>query len=62
METPEERIQRVLREEVAIVPYESVWPEFFRQESDHLWFIKRGRRTGARTHHIPMVERRFTSH
>lgn len=133
METPEQRIQRVLREEVAIVPYDPAWPELFRQEKDHLlsclpndllrriehfgstavpglaakpivdmlvevtdleatklrilpvlesqgydyfwrathgddgppfyaWFIKREPLTGARTHHIHMVERDFTKH
>jgi len=28
METPEQRIQRVVREEVAIVAYDAAWPEF----------------------------------
>jgi GrpB-like predicted nucleotidyltransferase (UPF0157 family) len=36
METPEERVQRVVREEVAIAPYDPSWPELFRQESEHL--------------------------
>ena len=36
METLEQRIQRVTREEVAIVPYDPRWPELFRQEKDHL--------------------------
>jgi GrpB-like predicted nucleotidyltransferase (UPF0157 family) len=36
METLEQRIQRVTREEVAIVPYDSRWPELFRRERDHL--------------------------
>ena len=36
METPEERVQRVVREEVAIAPYDPAWPELFRQESKHL--------------------------
>jgi GrpB-like predicted nucleotidyltransferase (UPF0157 family) len=36
METPEQRVQRVVREEVAIVPYDPYWPELFRQESEHL--------------------------
>ena len=133
METPEQRIQRVVREEVTIAPYDSSWPELFRQEKEHLlsclpndlirriehfgstavpglaakpivdmlvevtdlqatrvriapvlesqgydyfwrptqgddgppfyaWFIKRGPRTGARTHHIHMVEGHFTEH
>ncbi|NNG17175.1 MAG: GrpB family protein [Gemmatimonadales bacterium] len=127
METPEQRIQRVVREEVAIVPYDPQWPTLFRQEKEHLlsclpkdlvrrvehfgstavpglsakpivdmlvevtdldatrarivpvlesqgyeyfwrpthgdngppfyaWFIKRDTETGARTHHIHMVE------
>jgi GrpB-like predicted nucleotidyltransferase (UPF0157 family) len=36
METLEQRIQRVVREEVAIVPYDPSWPELFRQEKQHL--------------------------
>jgi GrpB-like predicted nucleotidyltransferase (UPF0157 family) len=36
METLEERIQRVVREEIALVPYDPRWPEMFRQEKDHL--------------------------
>jgi GrpB-like predicted nucleotidyltransferase (UPF0157 family) len=32
----EERIRRVVQEEIAIVPYDSRWPEWFRQERDHL--------------------------
>ena len=36
METPEERIQRVVREEIAIAPYDPAWPESFRQEREHL--------------------------
>ena len=36
METPEQRIQRVVREEVAIAPYDPAWPELFRQEKEHL--------------------------
>ncbi len=36
IETPEERIQRVTREEVAITPYDPRWPELFRQEKEHL--------------------------
>ena len=133
METPEQRIQRLVREEVAIAAYSPAWPESFRQEKEHLlsclphdlirrvehfgstavpglaakpivdmlvevtdlqatkdriapvleaqgyeyswrpthgddgppfyaWFIKRDPRTGARTHHIHMVEGRFTDH
>lgn len=133
MESPEQRIQRVVREEVTIAPYDPAWPELFRQEKEHLlsclpndlirriehfgstavpglaakpivdmlvevtdlqatkvriapvlesqgydyfwrpthgddgppfyaWFIKRDPRTGARTHHIHMVEGHFTEH
>jgi GrpB-like predicted nucleotidyltransferase (UPF0157 family) len=133
METLEQRIQRVLREEIAISPYDPGWPESFRREKEHLqvclpadlvrriehfgstavpglaakpivdilvevtdlqatreriapvleaqgydyfwrpthgddgppfyaWFIKRDLRTGARTHHIHMVERDFVAH
>jgi GrpB-like predicted nucleotidyltransferase (UPF0157 family) len=36
METLEERIQRVVREAVAIAPYDPRWPELFRQEKEHL--------------------------
>src|SRR5262245_44563661 len=36
METLEERIRRVAREEVAIVPYDPRWPELFRREKEHL--------------------------
>ena len=36
METPEQRIQRVTREEIAIAPYDTEWPELFRQEKEHL--------------------------
>jgi GrpB-like predicted nucleotidyltransferase (UPF0157 family) len=36
VETLEQKIQRVLREEVAIVPYDPRWTEWFRQEKDHL--------------------------
>ena len=36
METPEQRIQRVVREEVAITPYDPAWPELFLQEKEHL--------------------------
>ena len=132
-ETLEQRIQRVLREEVAIAPYNPAWPEAFRREKEHLlsclpadlvrrmehfgstavpglaakpivdvlvevtdleatkvriapllesqgydyfwrpthgddgppfyaWFIKRDPRSGARTHHIHMVDATFTEH
>lgn len=36
METLEQRIQRVVREDVAIVPYDSRWPECFQREKEHL--------------------------
>ncbi len=127
------RRQRVLRDDVAIVPYDPAWPDAFRRECDHLlaclprelirriehfgstavpglaakpvvdllievtdlaatreriaprleaqgydyfwrpthgddgppfyaWFIKRDPATGARTHHLHMVEAGFTGH
>ena len=36
METLEERIHRVVCEEVAIAPYDPAWPELFRREKEHL--------------------------
>jgi len=36
METLEERIKRVLRDEVAIVPYDPSWPQMFEEEKRHL--------------------------
>jgi GrpB-like predicted nucleotidyltransferase (UPF0157 family) len=36
METLEQRIQRVVREEVIIVPYDPSWPELFREAKEHL--------------------------
>lgn len=36
METLEERIRRVTREDVAIVPYDPRWPELFLLEKEHL--------------------------
>jgi hypothetical protein len=36
METREQRIQRVVREEVAIAPYDPAWSESFRQQKEHL--------------------------
>ena len=133
MESAQGRIQRVVREAIAIAPYDPRWPELFRQEKQHLlsclpsdlirriehfgstavpglaakpivdmlvevtdlretrlritpileaqgyeyfwrptegddgppfyaWFIKREPRTGARTHHIHMVEGTFVEH
>ncbi|MDA1313400.1 MAG: GrpB family protein [Acidobacteria bacterium] len=133
METLAQRIERLVREEVAIVPYDPAWPGSFSKEKEHLlsclpgelirrvehfgstavpglaakpivdilvevtdldetkvriapileaqayeylwrpthgddvppfyaWFIKRDPDTGARTHHIHMVERDFIGH
>jgi len=36
METLEERVQRVLQEEVSIVSYNPVWPQMFEEEKHHL--------------------------
>ena len=36
METQEEKVARVLQEEVAIVPYDARWPTMFEQERLHL--------------------------
>src|SRR5262249_23537740 len=36
MESLEQRIQRVIREDVVIVPYDPRWPELFRREKAHL--------------------------
>ena len=35
-EAPGRKLERVLREEVAIVPYDPAWPEAFRREKEHL--------------------------
>lgn len=35
-ESQEERLARVLREQVAVVDYDPRWPEMFRRERDHL--------------------------
>ena len=32
----QERVQRALREDVTIAPYDAVWPELFRQEAERL--------------------------
>jgi len=32
----EQRVERAVREDVAIVPYDSRWPELFRSEAEHL--------------------------
>ena len=36
METLEQKIGRVVREHVAVVPYDPNWPKMFEQERDHL--------------------------
>ena len=36
METLAERIERVLQEQVSLVPYDSDWPRMFARERDHL--------------------------
>lgn len=36
METFEERVQRVLLEEISIVPYDDAWPRMFEEEKQHL--------------------------
>jgi len=36
MDTLQQRIDRAVHEEIAIVPYDSRWPELFRQEKEHL--------------------------
>lgn len=36
METLEEKVARVLRDEIHIAPYDPRWPELFRQERDRL--------------------------
>src|SRR5947209_15784859 len=36
MNTLAERVQRAVREDVAIVDYDCRWPEFFRREAAHL--------------------------
>jgi len=36
METLREKIDRLVREEVAIAPYDSRWPELFRREEEQL--------------------------
>ena len=36
-ETLEQQIARAVREHVAIVPYDRMWPKLFEKERDHLW-------------------------
>ena len=37
MGMPDERIRRLVQEDVAIVPYDPQWPVLFKQEKDHLF-------------------------
>jgi GrpB-like predicted nucleotidyltransferase (UPF0157 family) len=50
MESLEKRIQRVLREEIAIVPHDSRWPGLFGRERDHLWVCLPGDLLGRVEH------------
>jgi GrpB-like predicted nucleotidyltransferase (UPF0157 family) len=36
METLEQKVQRVLREEIALEPHNPYWPQLFREEEEHL--------------------------
>lgn len=36
METPEDKLARVMAEEVAVIPYDPSWPVLFEQERQHL--------------------------
>jgi GrpB-like predicted nucleotidyltransferase (UPF0157 family) len=36
METLEEKVARVVKEEVAVVPYDPIWPRLFEEEKRHL--------------------------
>jgi GrpB-like predicted nucleotidyltransferase (UPF0157 family) len=36
METQEEKIKRVLKDEVAVTPYDPRWPRWFEEEKKHL--------------------------
>ena len=36
METIEEKVRRLMAEEIEVVPYDPEWPEMFRREADHL--------------------------
>ncbi len=36
METLEEKVARVVKEEVAVAPYDPVWPRWFEAEKEHL--------------------------
>ncbi|MBV8894378.1 MAG: GrpB family protein, partial [Acidobacteria bacterium] len=36
MESTDQRVARVLKENIVIAPYDARWPEMFRQEVAHL--------------------------
>jgi len=36
MNTLQERVERAVREDVGVVPYDSRWPDLFRREAEHL--------------------------
>src|SRR5436190_16353061 len=36
MSSLQERVQRAVREEIAVVPYDPRWPVLFRREAEHL--------------------------
>ena len=36
METTEEKVRRLMAEEVKVIPYDPEWPEMFRREAAHL--------------------------
>jgi hypothetical protein len=50
METVEQRVQRVSREESAIVPYDLRWPGLFRRGRDHLRACRPGDLPGRIEH------------
>jgi len=49
-ETLEEKIRRVTREDVAIAPYDPLWPAFFKEEKEHLLSCLAGLITGRIEH------------
>jgi GrpB-like predicted nucleotidyltransferase (UPF0157 family) len=36
METPEKKVARVVKEEIAVVPYDPIWAKLFEEERQHL--------------------------
>jgi GrpB-like predicted nucleotidyltransferase (UPF0157 family) len=50
METPEEKVQRVIREHVAMAPYDPTWPQSFADEKDHLFACLPGELIGRIEH------------